>query len=269
MKSSDVCRALAKTYCHPEWAILFEVPNATGARHSRIADAVAMSVWPSRGLHVHGMEIKVTRYDWLKNEKQNPAKAEEFYNRCDFFWVVTPEGIINDGELPPTWGHIIVTEKLTTRIKVHAPVNPAPKPLDRSFLAALMRAMQKQGEVRAKGIMKEKVDGMETEIAARVQIEVDRRSPDAYNNLLKKWQDLLVSMGFKEDDFRYHSDMADVGKAYRILQKAGLGGMYNDIKFTLQRMDDSAKTLRKGLEHFDIEGVDPIKLAIKAHTGKL
>lgn len=266
MKSEDVRRALAASYCQPEWGILFEVPNATGASHNRIADAVAMSLWPSRGLHIHGMEIKVNRYDWTRNELKNPAKAEDFYSKCDFFWIVTPEGIIQDGELPPTWGHIIVTEKLTTRINVQAPLNKDAKPVSKQFLAALMRAMHKSAELRAADMAHIHTASAEERIQKAINDGLQRRTPEAYKQIEKKWQDLITGMGFKPDDFQWHNDMADVASAYRILKKAGLGGMYNDIKFTLQRMEESLKNLKAGLEQYDIEIGDKKKNAIKAHT---
>lgn len=268
MKSEDVRRALAAAYSQPEWGILFEVPNATGASHNRIADAIAMSLWPSRGLHIHGMEIKVNRYDWTRNELKNPAKAEDFYSKCDFFWIVTPEGIIQDGELPPTWGHIIVTDKLTCRIKVQAPINENAKPISKQFLAALMRAMHKSAEARAHDIVHVQTAGAEQRIKEEIERGMQRRTPEAYKQLQKKWEDLITGMGFKPDDFQWHSDMADVAAAYRILQKAGLGGMYNDIKYTLQRMEESLKNLKKGLEHYEIEHGDKKKQAIKAHLKK-
>ena len=32
----------------------------------RYADAIAMNLWPSRGLAVHGFEIKISRGDWQR-----------------------------------------------------------------------------------------------------------------------------------------------------------------------------------------------------------
>lgn len=62
--AADIEAALARIYSQPEWAILFDVGNATGGRATRRADAVAMSLWPSRGLELYGFEIKVSRADW-------------------------------------------------------------------------------------------------------------------------------------------------------------------------------------------------------------
>ncbi|PWZ83037.1 hypothetical protein, partial [Staphylococcus pseudintermedius] len=50
--------ALVKAFPLPEYVTFFEVGDATGGRHSRWADAVSMSCWPSRGLHIYGFEIK-------------------------------------------------------------------------------------------------------------------------------------------------------------------------------------------------------------------
>lgn len=65
---------LAKRYPDPEYALLTQVADQTGWR-SRIADAVAIGCWKSRGLYIHGFEIKVSRSDWLF-ERKHPEKAE-------------------------------------------------------------------------------------------------------------------------------------------------------------------------------------------------
>lgn len=81
-----------------------QVRNATGYnRVTRTADALAMSLWPSRGLHLHGFEIKVSRHDWLR-ELKNPEKAEEIAQYCHFWWVVAPDGVVPAEEVPANWG---------------------------------------------------------------------------------------------------------------------------------------------------------------------
>lgn len=63
MKTAEIKAALRAKFCAPEWAIMFEVGDGTGASQSRWADAVAMNLWPSRGLQIHGFEIKAHRSD--------------------------------------------------------------------------------------------------------------------------------------------------------------------------------------------------------------
>ena len=57
--AADIHAALRLRYAQPEWAIMFEVANGTGAAQRRYADAIAMNLFPSRGLCVHGFEVKV------------------------------------------------------------------------------------------------------------------------------------------------------------------------------------------------------------------
>ena len=70
MNTSELQAALVKRHPPEAWALCFEVGDATGGGHTRWADAVAMSLWPSRGLHLHGFEIKASRSDWVKELKR-------------------------------------------------------------------------------------------------------------------------------------------------------------------------------------------------------
>lgn len=124
--------------------LLPQVRDATGWRGNRTADAIAMNAWPSRGLEVHGFELKISRSDWQRELKQ-PAKAETIFGFCDRWWIVTSSPktpIIRAGELPPVWGHLEIAAD--GRI---AEATPAPKlqpaALDRSFVASVLRALQK------------------------------------------------------------------------------------------------------------------------------
>ncbi len=129
---------LMNRYAAPAWALLHEVRNATGYQRSvRTADAVAMSLWPSRGLELHGFEIKASRGD-LRKELEDPSKAEEIMQYCDRWWlVVGHKDLIQPGELPPTWG-LLVAQKNRLVAKVEAPKLES-KTLDRLFIASVLR----------------------------------------------------------------------------------------------------------------------------------
>jgi ribosomal protein S6E (S10) len=117
-----------------------QVRNGTGYSRgrTRTADALAMGLWPSRGLELLGFELKSDRADWLR-EKCDPAKAEEIGKFCDRWWmVVGAEGVVQQDDLfPPTWGLMVA---VGGKLKV---VRDAPKlnaePLDREQLAAILR----------------------------------------------------------------------------------------------------------------------------------
>lgn len=133
--AEDLRAALALRCQSPAWALFDQVSDRTGGG-SRYADAVAMSLWPSRGLEVHGFEIKVSRGDWLR-ELKDPKKSIAIQRYCDRWWIVAPPDIVQDGELPATWGLLVLRGK-QLRCEKEAPTLKA-QPLDRDFIAALLR----------------------------------------------------------------------------------------------------------------------------------
>lgn len=121
----------------PRWAFVRHVRDAAGFNALRTLDAVAMDTWPSGGLLLHGFEIKVSRSDW-RRELAEPAKAAAFTRRVDRFWIVAPRGIVRVDELPSGWG---LLETRGARLVATVQPGPlSPEPLDRSFVAALLRA---------------------------------------------------------------------------------------------------------------------------------
>jgi hypothetical protein len=142
---------LRKRYRGDAWAIFDEVPNSTGYGRSRVCDMLVMSLWPSRGLELHGFEIKVTRADWL-NEIRDPDKSEEFKKYCDRWWLVAPSRKILKDDLPADWGFMWVRKgKLV--VSRGAP-QLKPKPMLRPFLASILRCAKRAspGEEERKSI---------------------------------------------------------------------------------------------------------------------
>src|SRR5579859_3147977 len=88
----------------PRYAVAAQVRSQAGHYARRTADFVAMDLWPSARLTLHGHEIKVSRSDWLR-ELKDPSKAAEFIPYMNSWWVVVPDArIVRDGELPDDWG---------------------------------------------------------------------------------------------------------------------------------------------------------------------
>lgn len=122
----------------PAHAWLYEVRNGTGAiAHERYADALVLSVWPSRGLWLAGVEVKVSRSDWLR-ELDAPQKSAAIQQYTDYWWVAAPEGVVQAGEIPAAWG----AYEVTTGGKV-ALLKPAPRldaePPSKEFLCSVLR----------------------------------------------------------------------------------------------------------------------------------
>lgn len=154
MQTGQIKAALAIKYSAPEHAILFEVGNATGFATNRHADAIAMSLWPSRGLSLLGFEIKASRSDWM-HELKDPSKAETICAYCDYWYLVIGDPkIVQPGELPATWGLIQPKGDKLVCVK-EATKNENAKPVNRGFLAAMFRRIHEQTdrpekEIRAK-----------------------------------------------------------------------------------------------------------------------
>ena len=104
----------------------------------RRADAISVDLWRSRDQLIQGYEIKVSRADWL-NELRDPEKAAPAVAACDRFWLVTPPDIVRPGELPETWGHLVLPgPRLRMRVEKRAPKLAPPGP-DRDFWMILMK----------------------------------------------------------------------------------------------------------------------------------
>lgn len=153
---SAIHAALRDRFCGPEWAVFFEVANGTGSHGRRYADAVAMNLYPSRGLEIHGVEVKVSRSDWLR-ELKNPKKAEDVYQYCDRWWLaISDPAIVGIGELPATWGLMVMNGK-SLKIATQAP-KLEPVPLTRSFFAALARRSSEVPEAQVKALVEKRVE---------------------------------------------------------------------------------------------------------------
>lgn len=141
--AGDMIKLLREKYPPDAYALLTEVGNSTGFGCRRHCDALVMSLWPSRGLEIIGIEVKVRRSDWLK-ELSMPEKAEAIAQYCDrWYLAVGDENIVQEGELPKGWG-LIVPKENGLRIKTEAKLTePEPHP-DRNFLAAVLRQIQNQ-----------------------------------------------------------------------------------------------------------------------------
>lgn len=144
-------------------ALLPQVRSATGAGSARTADAIAMQLWPSRGLTIEGVEIKTDRRDFLR-ELAQPEKSDEIARYCSKWWIAAPEGVvtkkdIEDSSWPVMWGWLEVGAKpaqvevkdgKTTLIQAEVPwtkvrrtakENEDVREPSRLFLASLMRSL--------------------------------------------------------------------------------------------------------------------------------
>lgn len=164
-----VFEALRSVFPDGAYTLLPQVRNQTGfSRRIRTADAVAISNWPSRGVYLAGVEIKVDAGDW-KRELADPRKSAEIQRYCRYWYVAAPAGVVPEAEVPETWGLIEATakgEKRSARIVKRAPVLEA-EPPSVELVASIARAMAEVSVPRA---------------------ELDRRVADAVKNARETYE---------------------------------------------------------------------------------
>ena len=74
----EILELLAKNNSGDGYAFLSQVRNGTGyAKETRTADAICMSLWPSRGLTITGYEIKIAKNDWKKELEENSGRGKK------------------------------------------------------------------------------------------------------------------------------------------------------------------------------------------------
>lgn len=142
MKTEELLKLLATNWPSPSHAFIPEFRGGTGWSRESRADAIAMHLWPSEGLELHGFELKISRGDWLR-ERKDPYKADPIKQFCDrWYLVVSNLKIIKYAdELPKGWG-LMFAENGNILTMIEAP-KLTPKPIDRAFLASVMRRATK------------------------------------------------------------------------------------------------------------------------------
>lgn len=235
LRTEQVKAALRGRFHQPEWALFFEVADGTGAAQRRWADAVAMNMFNSRGLAVHGFEIKVSRSDW-RRELENPAKADSIAGFCDHWSIAAPKGMIDVDELPPTWGLFEVDADLAI-VQKKAPARLDAIPMTKSFVAAFLRSAAKVDE----RVVTEAIN------RARLQWEesVEQRVRERTSRIHSRGADALAFMeSFKEstgiDLTSYKWDAEKLAKVVALANSGaldrwgGIGQMVDNIESTLK-----------------------------------
>lgn len=255
MKSSDIKAVLRTSFPPPEYTVLFEVADGTGASSRRWADAVAMSLWPSRGLTLEGFEIKISRQDWLR-EKANPEKAERIARYCDFWSVVTPPGLLNADEIPHNWGLAEVTfdAKGIGRFKrIRSPAKLDPIPVDRKFLAGLLRNAGRHDKDELDAAIADRMRVMEENFQERVKHLVDFRMR-RLEEQSELYRQIDEAIGKEAIDRWIGSE--DVIAAVRMVLASGVTKTWDGMRSLVDRLESATGDVRKAL---DAIHVPPIK----------
>lgn len=242
--SSVIRQALIKRYPPEAYALMFEVADATGAKQRRWADALAMGLWPSRGLTLTGFEIKVSRTDWLK-ELRSPEKAEAIAAYCSaWFLVVSNKTIVKDGELPEKWGLMTIGDN-GSLVTVKPAPSQTPQPITQEFLAAMLRAAAKPAVFTDQSALaKAREDGRRSAVEHHERVENKLR--DELNELRRQVHDFEAHAGMRIINRWGGADPKRIGEVVRQV----LDGKHDFAESSLARIRDEAK---KMMEHAERE----------------
>lgn len=212
-KADLVYERIATRYSAPAWACFREVRSTTGfSRGVRYADAVAFSMYPSHGLEVHGIEIKVNRSDWL-SELRSPDKADEIARYCDRWFVATDDlAVVPIEEVPPFWG-LLLSKGGVLRTVRNAQINPDRKPPSTAFMASVMRSMHKNVREIERRAYRAGVDS----------VKVERSTPVDYVPTQRDLAQLRERVKVFEEKSGISIDSYNIGKIAEVVALAREG----------------------------------------------
>ncbi len=239
---------IAAAHAPPEWACFPEVANGTGAHARRHADALAMNLYPSRGLEIRGFEIKVSRGD-LRRELKNPEKAESVARFCDSWWIVAPADVCKLEDLPLAWGLMVPTEKGLRTLRAATALHHDRVEPTRAFLAAVLRGASKALRHESSAwIRREEVQATIDAAFVRGREE----APGHYDRRLINLQDentklravaAGVGIDLSSPDWIYdHTAGTSAGEMMRI-GRAIVGRYGRDLQHVLGCIDSASKSL--------------------------
>jgi len=247
--SAECCAAIADRFAPKEWATVFNVGNATGWSHSRRADALSLNCFPSRGMELYGFEIKVSRGDWMR-ELRDPDKSGPIQDMCDRWYVVAgDEFVVKDGELPTTWGLLVLTKRSLV-VKREAPKLRA-KPWPREFVAAMMRAASEHMVPRSA------LAAMADEMYEKRRASDVSWKEQQFDKVTKDYEQVRAQLrAFEQasgitigNEYVWPAEMRDpkrVGEAVRFLLTRGMDT--NGMQGVLNLLDSTRATLTKAIE---------------------
>ncbi len=223
MTEASMTNLLRLRYTAPEWAFMAQVRNGTGfsRRVTRTADAIAMSLYPSRGLHLHGFEVKVSRGDFVK-ELKTPEKAEDIARFCSFWWIVAPDTNVAPVEMvPANWGLLVIKGDALTVAKQATQKESVP--LDTPMIASIFR------NIADTMLPKDSLTDWKREVEAAARISAEQTWKTqigaleaGVNRRIELHRKVETALGCRIDDWNAESELKNIQLA-RLLTTRGKG----------------------------------------------
>lgn len=250
--TEQLYHALRERYCLPEWSLALEV--GTGAMDgdkgvqswsrppSRAADGIAISNYRRTNHEWHGFEVKASRADWL-NELKQGCKAEASMRWVNRWWLVTVNGVVREGEVPESWGLMLLNGR-GLRVATQAPVRerePAPGWLLGNILSRFAKTLEldipSQESIRQR-IRNEERESASKEHLAQQRLLVQKR--EEYDNLIDT---LATVTGLTHYDLTNKNELKRFGKFFR--RAAAMADWENHIEEAATYMERRIKEVRE------------------------
>jgi hypothetical protein len=231
----SIFEILQKRYSSNEYALMREVRDMAGHYASRSADYIAVNLWPSRGLAINGIEVKSFRSDWL-SELKKPEKAQNIFQYCDYFWLLTEnDSVAKMEEIPSSWGWMSIKGERIF-VKKEAP-KLEPIAVTKNFLCAMLkRACDRTDFVHVDAIQDKIKEARESEKENnKYKLERAEKERDDYAKVLSEFRKASgINLGFDRWD---NEQPRKLGEAVKFIQNGGT----ESLKSELLRLEETAK----------------------------
>jgi hypothetical protein len=249
--NENLRRLLRDRYKTEHYAFIEEARNATGFSATRSADALALSLYQSRGQLLTGFEIKVSRGDFLRELKEE-KKAEEIAQYCDLWFLVVPDKDIVRDDLPHTWG-LMVPNSTNNKLRIVVkPTQFKPRALDRHFFCAFVQQAVNEKARELTG--KYGAEALEHSILERIRYARDEEAKNKELNFeyeREVHQTLLKKVAEFEEPAASHSIVTGLMARWEQPLKKVVDGdnaILHDVEMMLVSLDRQAATLASAQE---------------------
>lgn len=238
MSESEIFQCLKGYYDPRAYLCIPQVRNGTGfTRTTRTADAIVVSLWPSRGVYAAGFEFKDSRADFLKELKE-PAKANEIGKFCTSWSIVasTPDIIKDKDDIPPTWGLYSCHPDAKTLKQIRKPTPYEPEAPSWIFVASVLKSAseivtdEKEVESRISKAVAKSMDGQyqrEQSAVARAR-EQEQKKYDELQDIVNRFQ---AASGLSIDSWRWDGGRSGkIGEAVRFVLSGAFDGARAEIE---------------------------------------
>ena len=247
--TTELKAAMERKWCAPEHALVLEVSDATGGRRGRIADALIMGLWPSRGIHLDGVEIKTQRSDWLR-ELKDPQKAESISRFCDHWWIHATPDIVKEEELPTGWGLRVYDGRVWRTVVEAAKRNS--EPVDNDFLAAILRRIDQMVDKRADGLVEKRIEDARADMEREIDRAVERRTFKV-DALAKVAEAFEAETGLDLLELARSGKAKNAARITATILKHDLDNQFSGLFYLMTSLRDVADDIGAAIDDFGLE----------------